>query len=240
MKNKVQGQKTDKVQVKKTLYSLYIKRALDITISLLALIVTLPINIIIGIITYLDVGKPIFFQQKRVGKDMKVFTITKFRNMRDTRDQEGNLLPPDERVTTFGKFVRKTSLDELLNFWSILKGDMSLIGPRPLLVEYAPYYTERQRMRHAVRPGLECPSLVERDHARTWSEQFEDDVWYVEHVSFATDCKMIMALVKLVFNRNEVKRRSGALRGRFDDECRNSGSCDAAAEGTQTGKRGDH
>lgn len=209
------------IHVSNTIYAKYVKRLIDIVISFLALTATFPINFIIGIITYFDVGKPIFFRQQRVGKDLKLFTITKFRNMRNTYDKNGNLLPPDERVTEFGKFVRKTSLDELLNFWSIFKGDMSLIGPRPLLVEYLPYYNKRQLMRHAVRPGLECPSLVKRDHTRTWAEQFEDDVWYVEHISFLTDCRMLLALFKLVFDKNELKRRSGALRGRFDDECEN-------------------
>lgn len=164
------------VKVKHTFYSRYIKRLLDIIFSLLALIITLPVNIVIGIITFWDVGKPIFFHQKRVGKDLKIFTIIKFRNMRELYDENGVLLPPDQRVTPFGKFVRRTSLDELLNFFSILKGDMSLIGPRPLLPEYISFYSERQLMRHAVRPGLECPTLVKRDHSRTWEEQFEDDI----------------------------------------------------------------
>ncbi len=215
------------VRVSNTFYARYVKRLLDILLSLAAIIVTLPINVIIGCITFFDVGRPVFFHQKRVGKDLQPFTIVKFRNMRDTRDENGELLPPDERVTEFGKFVRKTSLDELLNFWSILKGDMSLIGPRPLLAEYTPYYTEHQLMRHAVRPGLECPSLVRRDHSRTWAEQFEDDVWYVENVSFVTDCRMVIALVKLVFDKKELKRRSGALRGRFDDECEAMKECAA-------------
>lgn len=208
-----------KVQVSNTFYAKYVKRLLDILLSLTAIIVTLPLNIVIGCITCFDVGRPVLFYQKRVGKDLRTFTIVKFRNMLDIRDEKGELLPPDVRVTEFGKFVRKTSLDELLNFWSILKGDMSLIGPRPLLTEYIPYYTEYQLMRHAVRPGLECPSLIKREHSRTWEEQFEDDIWYVENVSFITDCRMIIALIKLVFDKNELKRRSGALRGRFDDEC---------------------
>lgn len=206
------------VKVKHTFYSRYIKRLLDIIFSLLALIITLPVNIVIGIITFWDVGKPIFFHQKRVGKDLKIFTIIKFRNMRELYDENGVLLPPDQRVTPFGKFVRRTSLDELLNFFSILKGDMSLIGPRPLLPEYISFYSERQLMRHAVRPGLECPTLVKRDHSRTWEEQFEDDIWYVEHLSFLTDCRMLLALVRLVFDKKETERRSEAARRRFDVE----------------------
>lgn len=220
--------KNSNVQVSQTLYARYVKRLLDIIVSVVALVVTLPINIAIGIMTFFDVGKPIFFCQKRVGKNLKIFTIVKFRNMQNLYDENGILLPPDERVTKLGRFVRKTSLDELMNFWSILKGDMSLIGPRPLLQEYIPFYSERQLKRHLVRPGLECPSLIKRNHTRTWDEQFEDDIWYVEHVSFVTDCKMILALIKLVFDKQEVKRRSGALRGRFDEECLARKECAAS------------
>ena len=200
-------------------YAKYGKRILDILVSLAALIITAPINLLIGLITYVDVGRPLFFRQLRVGKDLKQFQIVKFRNMRDLVDDKGALLPPEDRVTAFGKIVRKTSLDELLNFWNVLKGDMSIIGPRPLLVDYLPYYSERQLMRHAVRPGLECPSLIERENPRYWEEQFEDDIWYVEHVSLETDLRMMLALIKLVFNKKEVKRRGMALRGRFDNEC---------------------
>lgn len=207
------------VYPRKNFYSVYIKRCSDILISSVALLVLLPINLVIGIITFFDVGRPLFFTQKRIGKDLKSFTIMKFRNMRNTRGKDGNLLPPDERVTKFGIFVRKTSLDELLNFWNVFKGDMSIIGPRPLLPEYLPYYTDRQLMRHSVRPGLECPSLENRDHERSWTEQFEDDIWYIENISFLTDCKMIWALIKLVFHAKERAQRGGALRPRFDEEC---------------------
>lgn len=207
------------VVVNQSFYARYIKRILDICVALIAIIVTMPINIVIAIITYFDVGRPIFFRQIRIGKDLKPFTITKFRNMREIYGSDGKPLPAEKRVTRFGKFVRKTSLDELLNFWSILKGDMSLIGPRPLLEDYIPYYTERQLMRHAVRPGLECPPLKTRNHTRSWEEQFEDDIWYVENISFLTDCRLLFALIKLVFNKKEIHRRSDAIRGRFDEEC---------------------
>lgn len=207
------------IQLVDTFYVKYVKRVLDIILSLLAVVLTFPINVIIGIVTFFDVGRPILFFHERPGLGEKPFTIVKFRNMTNEKDKEGNLLPSSERVTQFGKFVRKTSLDELLNFWSILKGDMSLIGPRPLLMSYLPKYDLRQHKRHAVKPGLECPSLVMRDHTRTWEEQFEDDVWYVEHVSFKTDCRMIWELVKLVFNKQELNRRSKAMRNRFDVEC---------------------
>lgn len=201
--------------VNQGIYVRYIKRILDIIFSLFALILLLPVNLIIGVCTYIDVGRPIFFRQARSGKDAVDFYIIKFRNMTNEKDEKGNLLPPSKRVTTFGKFVRRTSLDELLNFWSILKGDMSLIGPRPLLPIYVSRYTQRQRLRLAVRPGLECPSTINRGHPRSWEEQFEDEVWYVENISFVTDCKMIFRLIQMVFNRKDTARRGNAQRMEF-------------------------
>jgi len=203
------------VKVRNTFYTKYVKRLLDIMISLVACIITLPINLIIGIITFFDVGRPIFFAQERLGKDGKIFHIVKFRNMRNTRDERGELLPAAQRVTRFGKVMRKTSFDELLNFWSILKGDMSLIGPRPLVPEYYHRYNERHVNRMALRPGLECPPRTLTNHVWTWQEQFENDIWYVENVSFLTDCKMIYNLVRFALDRKSVNARAVAERGTF-------------------------
>lgn len=197
-------------------YIKYVKRAIDIVMSLLALLVTLPINLLIGIITFFDVGKPIFFKQTRIGKDGKPFELVKFRNMRDTRDENGELLHASLRVTKFGKFVRRVSLDELLNFWSILKGDMSLIGPRPLVQEYMSRYSKRHRSRLLIRPGLECPPRSRSVNSNTWQDQFENDVWYVEHVSFLTDCKMLWNLVLLTVDRKATaERASVSKKGSF-------------------------
>lgn len=198
-----------------TFYARYGKRWIDVVVSAAALVVTLPINALIAIGTFLDVGRPILFRQERLGKDGEVFTLVKFRNMTNETDELGNLLPAGERVTRFGRIMRKTSLDELLNFWPILKGNMSLIGPRPLLVEYGPLYSERHRMRMAVRPGLECPTLERLDHPITWQEQFDNDVWYVENVSFATDFKLLLRIVALVFDRRQTGVRGGGDRGVF-------------------------
>ncbi|GCA66499.1 sugar transferase [Mediterraneibacter butyricigenes] len=206
---------TKPVHPKKSFYGDVIKRIFDILISSFVLLLTFPINILIGIITLLDVGFPIFFKQERTGKDGKPFQIIKFRNMRETKDEFGELLPPDQRVTKFGRFVRKTSLDELLNFWSILKGDMSLIGPRPLVPEYFERYSDRHKMRLAVKPGLECPPRKALDHVWSWQEQFENDVWYVEHVSFLTDCFMIIKLITYALNKKASKARGNAIRGSF-------------------------
>ena len=174
----------DDVKVRDTFYTRYIKRVFDIVISLIACIVTLPLNILLGIGTLIDVGFPLFFT-------------------------------PEKRVTKFGKFVRKTSLDELLNFWNILKGDMSLIGPRPLVPEYYHRYNKRHIMRLAVRPGLECPLLKTNGHVWTWDEQFENDVWYVENVSFLTDCRMLLGLVRFAMDRKSAKARAVSARGTF-------------------------
>ena len=157
-------------------YSRYVKRCLDIIISLIILFITLPINLIIAVVTYFDVGFPIFFKQTRTGRNGKEFTLIKFRNMKNTVDDRGELLPPERRVTEWGKFVRKTSLDELLNFLSILKVDMSLIGPRPLPSIYLERYSRRHRARLAVRPGLECPPRHLGTEVWTWNDQLENDI----------------------------------------------------------------
>lgn len=198
-----------------TLYARYIKRMIDIVISFVALVVTLPINLVIGIITIFDVGFPIFFRQQRIGKNEKIFTIIKFRNMRNDKDEKGDLLPASERVTKFGKIVRKTSLDELLNFWSILKGDMSLIGPRPLLPQYLVRFSKRHRGRFLVRPGLECPPRTLLNKAWTWQERFENDVWYVENLSFLVDCKMVINLVRYAIDPQMSNLRANANLGTF-------------------------
>ena len=204
-----------KVVPAKSLYTDFFKRVIDIELSLCAIVVTLPVNLVLAACTFADVGRPIFFTQKRVGKNGKPFTIIKFRNMTNATDALGNLLPPDQRVTKFGRFVRRTSLDELLNFLSVFKGDMSLIGPRPLPFDYNDYYSDRHMMRYAVKPGLECPNIRLSAKMETWGDQFENDVYYVENVSFLMDIKMMFALVKLVFDRKSTNVRANAVKGSF-------------------------
>lgn len=203
------------IQIVDTFYVKYVKRLLDIVISLIAIIVTLPINLVIAVITFFDVGRPIFFCHERPGLGERPFTIVKFRNMTNETDEEGNLLPASERVTKMGKFFRQTSLDELLQFWLIFQGKMSIIGPRPLLMSYLPRYDIRQHKRHAVKPGLECPMAYYHSGGTTWEERIENDVWYVEHVSFRTDIIMIVRLVRLVFNPSRSKIRSEKIDGEF-------------------------
>lgn len=189
------------VHFKETFYTRYGKRALDILIALPAFIVLLPFNILFGICTFLDVGRPIFYLQTRVGRGGKRFTMVKFRNMNNKTDADGKLLPPSQRVTKFGRFMRKLSLDELLNFWSVLKGDMSIIGPRPQPVFIYERMSDRHKMRTAVRPGLECPRMIHvpGEEICKFQRTFENDVWYVENVSLALDIKLVLQLVKMVF-----------------------------------------
>lgn len=190
------------VHPRKTMYTRIGKRCLDILISLPALVIFLPLNIILGICTFFDVGHPIIFRQTRMGMGERPFTMLKFRNMNEKKDKDGNLLPPSQRVTKFGKFMRKLSLDELLNFWSVLKGDMSIIGPRPQPMFIHERMSERHRKRTAVRPGLECPRMIHvpEEDIFKYNRTFENDIWYVENVSFLLDVKMILALIKMVFS----------------------------------------
>lgn len=191
------------VHPRKSFYADHIKRIIDLIIVVPVFLILLPVNLVIGVITFFDVGCPIFFKQKRTGKNGVPFYLVKFRNMTNETDEYGNLLPPSRRVTKWGAFARKYSLDELLNFWSILKGDMTIIGPRPLPSSFDSRYSDRHKMRTAVKPGLECPSLKAGTNVRLYQDQFENDIWYVENISFVTDVRMFIALVRLVFNSKE-------------------------------------
>ena len=194
---------TVEVHHKESFYEKYIKRILDIIISLPANIVLLPIYIVLSVLVYFDLGFPIVFKQKRTGKDGKEFFLIKFRSMTNRKDKNGNLLPEIERTTKFGQFIRRYSLDELISIWLILKGDLSIIGPRPLPVTFEERYSKRHKMRSTVKPGLECASINSDGHIRLYQEQFENDIWYVENISFRTDCKMFWGLIKMVFNHKE-------------------------------------
>ena len=196
------NQQSKPVHVRDTFYTRFGKRVLDIIISFPAFILLLPFNCVFGICTFFDVGKPIFYKQTRAGKDGKPFTMIKFRNMNNNTDKDGKLLPPSQRVTKFGKIMRKLSLDELLNFWSVLKGDMSIIGPRPQPIFIHERMSNRHKMRTAVRPGLECPRMIHVPEEETYKYQrtFENDIWYVEHISFLLDIKMVLSLIKMVFS----------------------------------------
>ena len=186
------------------MYKKYIKRILDIVLSLLVIILFSWLYLILAVLVRVKLGSPIIFKQQRPGKDEKVFGMYKFRSMTDEKDENGNLLPDEVRLTSFGKKLRATSLDELPEFFNILKGDMSFIGPRPLLVKYLPYYNERERLRHSVRPGLTGYAQAHGRNAISWEKKFEYDVYYVEHLTFWMDVKVIIDTVKTVLSHDGV------------------------------------
>ncbi len=188
------------------MYAKYIKRMLDFILSLIALIVLSPLMLIIGLLVRIKLGKPIIFKQKRPGKDEKTFTLYKFRTMTDEKDQNGNLLPDAERLTKFGKTLRSTSLDELPELWNILKGEMAIVGPRPLLVEYLPLYNEKQKHRHDVRPGLTGLAQISGRNTIDWEEKFEEDIEYIQNVNFVTDCKIVFKTVSKVLKKEGISR----------------------------------
>ena len=194
------------VQTKHTPYGLYerfFKRALDIFCSLMALLVFWWLYVIVAILVRVKLGSPVLFTQDRPGKDEKIFKLYKFRTMTDARDEKGNLLPDDVRLTKFGKLLRSTSLDELPEVFNILKGDMSIIGPRPLLVKYLPLYNEEQKRRHEVRPGLSGHAQVNGRNSVSWEEKFRMDVEYVDRVTFVGDVKIILGTVLKAFVKRE-------------------------------------
>lgn len=185
------------------MYSFFIKRILDILFSFLLLILTIPIHIIIIALLYILNNGQVFFIQKRPGKKEKIFSIIKYKTMNDRKDEHGNLLPDINRITPIGKFIRNTSIDELPQLINVLIGDLSLIGPRPLLVEYLPFYNEFQKKRHNVRPGITGWAQVNGRNGLSWEDKFELDVWYVEHISFKLDMKIILLTIwNVISGRN--------------------------------------
>ena len=196
-------------------YEKYIKRLLDFTLSFLALIVLSPVLLVTAVLVRIKLGSPIIFHQERPGKSEKIFRLYKFRSMTDECDKNGNLLPDNERLTRFGRILRSTSLDELPELWNILRGDMSIVGPRPLLVKYLPLYNEEQRHRHDVRPGLTGWAQANGRNAISWEEKFKLDVWYVQHISFWVDVKVIFMTVKKVFCRDGISSETSVTMEEF-------------------------
>lgn len=187
------------------IYREYIKRVLDFVFALLLLILLSPLLLVVTIwLHFANKGTGAFFTQERPGKDEKIFRLYKFKSMTDERDAEGNLLPDAERITRAGRFVRSTSIDELPQLWNVLKGDMSFIGPRPLLVRYLPYYTEREHRRHDVRPGITGLSQVSGRNKLKWDERLEMDVRYVEEICFLLDFRIAINTIKNVFRQENI------------------------------------
>ncbi|MFR6099934.1 MAG: sugar transferase [Longibaculum sp.] len=197
------------------MYRLFFKRFLDFTLSLIAIILLSPIYIIVTIIVKTKLGSPVIFTQERPGKDEVIFKMYKFRSMTSETDAEGNLLPDDMRLTKFGKLLRSTSLDELPELFNILKGDMSIIGPRPLLVRYLPRYNEEQRHRHDVRPGLTGYAQAHGRNAVSWEDKFAMDVWYTKNITFLGDVKIIWDTIMTVIKRDGVSSETSSTMEEF-------------------------
>ena len=197
------------------MYAKYIKRLLDFILSLFAIIVLSPIMLIIYMLVRIKLGKPAIFKQKRHRKNKKIFTLYKFRTMTDKKDEKGNLLPDEDRITKFGKMLRSTSLDELPELFNILKGDMSIVGPRPLLVEYLELYNEEQRHRHDVRPGLTGLAQISGRNAISWEDKFKKDVEYIRKITFMGDIKIVFITIKKVIKKEGISQENNATVERF-------------------------
>lgn len=199
------------------LYRNFFKRAIDIAASGSALLVlSVPLAAVTVWLHFANKGAGAFFFQERPGKGGRIFKVVKFKTMTDERDSDGRLLPDAQRLTKVGRFVRSTSIDELPQLWNVLKGDMSLIGPRPLLVQYLPLYSEKQSRRHEVRPGITGWAQCHGRNSISWKEKFDLDVWYVDHISFLTDCKVILTTVKKVVRCEDISSATSATMEPFN------------------------
>lgn len=198
-----------------TMYRNFLKRWIDFVLALTAFIIFIPVFILLSILLFiLNRGTP-FFMQPRPGKNERIFNVIKFKTMNDRKDERGNLLPDADRLTPFGKFVRKTSLDEIPQLLNVINGDMSLIGPRPLLVQYLPLYNEFQRKRHSVRPGITGWAQVNGRNAISWEQKFEYDVWYVNNISFLLDVKIFWLTVKKILKSEGISQQGHATAPAF-------------------------
>lgn len=202
----------------KHMYRKILKRWIDIILSLFVITILSPVLIIISIVVRIKLGKPIIFKQKRPGKEQKIFEMYKFRTMTDEKDSSGNLLSDEERLTSFGRKLRRTSLDELPEVFNILKGDMSFVGPRPLLERYLPYYTERESHRHDVRPGLTGLAQINGRNALSWEKRFEFDLQYIENVSFGLDVYILKKTVEKVLKKEGILVGNEKIMLNFDEE----------------------
>ncbi|MFR1755836.1 MAG: sugar transferase [Thomasclavelia spiroformis] len=197
------------------MYRKYIKRLLDFILSLFAIIILSPVLLIVALLVRIKLGSPVIFKQKRPGLNEKIFTLYKFRTMTDARDEHGNLLPDEIRLTKFGELLRSTSLDELPELFNILKGDMSIVGPRPLLVRYLPLYNEHQKHRHDVRPGFTGYAQCNGRNAISWEEKFDLDVYYTKNLTLFMDIKIIIKTIKVVLFREGISSETSVTMEEF-------------------------
>ena len=204
--------------MKKNIYRKYIKRFIDIIISFAFMICFFWIYILLAILVKLKLGSPVIFRQKRPGLNEKIFTLYKFRSMTDEKDEQGNLLSDKDRLTKFGKFLRSTSLDEIPELWNVIKGEMSLVGPRPLLVSYLAKYNEYEKRRHEVRPGITGWAQINGRNNTTWSDRFKNDIYYVENVSFLLDIKIVTQTFLKVIRRKDINQSEDMTMKNFLEE----------------------
>lgn len=202
---------------KETFYQKYIKRLIDIVLSFVAIIILSPLLLILYVLVKFKLGSPVIFTQKRPGKNENIFKLYKFRSMTDKKDENGNLLTDDQRLTSFGRKLRSTSLDELPELFNILNGDMSIVGPRPLLVEYLPFYKDEERKRHDVTPGLTGWAQINGRNASSWEEKFEKDIYYVNNLNFLFDLKIVVMTFFKVFKKSDILVGKEIPAGRLDD-----------------------
>lgn len=198
------------------MYRKYIKRFFDFILSLIALIVLSPVFLTVSILVRLKLGSPVIFKQERPGLNEKIFTLYKFRTMTDKKDENGNLLPDSERLTKFGKLLRSLSVDELPQLFNILKGDMSIIGPRPLLVEYLELYNKEQKHRHDVRPGITGLAQCKGRNSLSWEEKFNYDINYVDNVTFQNDLQIIFKTIKIVLKKEGISQKDHVTADLFE------------------------
>lgn len=204
-----------KILHKQGFYEKYVKRPLDVIAAFGALAVFSPIMLTVALLVRIKLGSPVLFRQKRPGRKERIFTLYKFRTMSDKRDKNGSLRPDEERMTSFGRKLRSTSLDELPELFNVIKGDMSLVGPRPLLVQYLPLYSKIQARRHEVRPGITGYAQVNGRNDLTWEEKFEKDVYYVDHLTALADWKILVKTVKAVVEREGITSRTSVTMEAF-------------------------
>lgn len=200
---------------KKGIYERYVKRPQDFLLALFSGLFLSPIIIIIAILVKVKLGSPVIFHQRRPGYIGRIFSLYKFRTMTNEKDDEGKLLPDEQRLTKFGKFLRNTSLDELPELWNVIRGDMALVGPRPLLVKYLPLYNEEQRRRHEVRPGFTGYAQVHGRNAISWEEKFQKDVYYVDHISWILDWKIILKTIVVVVKKEGISSEASVTMEEF-------------------------
>lgn len=204
--------------MKKNIYRKYVKRLFDLVITFIFLICFFWLYILLAILVKLKLGSPVIFKQERPGLNEKIFIMYKFRTMTDEKDEKGNLLPDKDRLTGFGKFLRSTSLDEIPELWNVLKGEMSLVGPRPLLVSYLNKYNEYEKRRHEVRPGITGFAQVNGRNNTTWADRFKNDIYYVENISFSLDIKIIIQTFLKVVRRKDINQSEDVTMKSFLDE----------------------